>query len=157
MLEKINAWIDDTNRKNYDRRHACTEFAQAFAGFYSSEFLASAYFVVTDDIPRPDFPELRQMGFGAFIDMPVNGTTYKDTYYIRSSAVSELRVHFHELVHVVQWRELGALNFIQRYMKEILTCGYANAPLEIMAYDLDKRYGAKVDAFDIPEYVIRNL
>ena len=48
--------------------------------------------------------------------MDVAGITYKNTYYILPNAVHNLRVHFHELVHVVQWRELGAHAFIMRYI-----------------------------------------
>ena len=41
--------------------------------------------------------------------MTVNGVTYKNTYYIIPQAAEILRLHFHELVHVAQWGNLGEL------------------------------------------------
>ncbi len=92
----------------------CTQFTAQFAGFYPTEFLESAFYVVIDEIPKPDFAALRAMGLGDFIDMKVSGITYKNTYYLLPTSVDNLRVHFHELVHVLQWQNLGALAFISR-------------------------------------------
>ena len=67
------------------------------------------------------------------------------------------RLHFHELVHVVQWAALGSEGFITRYMQEILTLGYDQAPLEIMAYQLDEHYQNGGAPMDIPAYVKSQL
>lgn len=61
-----------------------------FKGFYSLEFLQQAYFVIVDEIPKPHFPELRHLGLGDFIDMDVNGITYKNTYYVLPHLASNL-------------------------------------------------------------------
>ena len=53
-------------------------------------------------MPKPHFPEFRQMGLGDFTDMSVEGITYKNTYYILPHVARTLRLHFHELVHVAQ-------------------------------------------------------
>jgi hypothetical protein len=44
-------------------------------------------------------------------------------------------VYFHELVHAVQWHTLGA-DFLLVYGAGLMTYGYANSPLEVMAFDL---------------------
>jgi len=72
---------------------------------------------VIGEIPKPDFPELRERGLGDFIDMEVEGITYDDTYYVKAGAANELRLHFHELVHVAQWRELTPKGFMERYIR----------------------------------------
>ena len=84
--------------------------------------------MVVDVIPKPDFPELREMGLGDSIDTTANGVTYKNTYYIVPQVAEILRLHFHELVHVAQWDILGGAGFIQRYIEEILQYGYDDAP-----------------------------
>ncbi|WP_249362434.1 MULTISPECIES: hypothetical protein [unclassified Pseudoalteromonas] len=66
-------------------------------------------------------------------------------------------MHFHELAHVVQWRELGAHAFIMRYINEIQTFGYNDAPLEIMAYGLDAHYTSNGNKFNIPDYITQQL
>lgn len=120
-------------------------------------FLETAYFVVTDDIPKPDFPELREAGLEDFIDRDLEGITYNDTYYITQSTASELRLHFHELVHVIQWRELTPPGFIRRYVQEIREFGYDKAPLEKMAYALDRHYQAQGRHMNVEQFVRKNL
>jgi hypothetical protein len=153
VINRIEAWIKETNRKYQSQRYSCSALETEFNGFYPSQLLKESYFVVLDDIPKPDFPELREMGFGDFIDMPVNGITYMNTYYLDQKQANSLRLHFHELVHVVQWRILGAANFISRYMDEIQHYGYDSAPLEQMAYSLDNHYSSGGARLNVPSYV----
>lgn len=157
MLHKVDQWIDQTNLEHQEQRISCSKFFDEFRGFYSLEFLQQAYFVVVDSIPKPNFPELRQMGLGNFIDMDVHGITYKNTYYVLPHLVSNLRLHFHELVHVAQWRHLGAKDFIERYMTEIQTAGYDDAPLERMAYSCDAHFTSGSEKFDVPSYVAETI
>lgn len=102
MLEQIENWIDSTNLKYSSQKVSCDKFSSEFDGFYPTEFLKNAYYVVVDQIPKPDFVGLREMGLGDFVDMDAAGITYKNTYYILPHVATNLRVHFHELVHVAQ-------------------------------------------------------
>jgi len=157
MLKRIEQWIDQTNIDYAGQANCCDRFSGDFEGFYPKSFLEQSSFVVVDKIPKPDFPELREMGLGDFIDMDARGITYKHTYYILPDVAHNFRVHFHELVHVAQWSELGATNFIQRYIAEIQTNGYAEAPLEKMAYALDAHFSNGGERFDVPAYVSENI
>ena len=153
MIKEIESWIDETIESHLSHRVSCKCFAMEFNGFYPIEFLSRSYYVVTEQIPKPDFPELRQAGLGDFIDRPLAGITYKDTYFIEKKHESDLELHFHELVHVVQWQALGASNFISRYISEIQQYGYEESPLERMAYGLQNAYSKKVHPFNVPDYV----
>jgi hypothetical protein len=153
VIYRIEQWINDTNLKYHSQRITCSTFNEEFDGFYSSQFLRKSYFVLVDNIPKPDFTELRTMGLGDFIDMPVSGITYKDTYYLIQNQANNLRLHFHELVHVVQWELLGASNFINRYIYEIQNYGYELAPLEKIAYFLDRHYSSGGASLDVSSYV----
>ncbi|PHX06451.1 hypothetical protein [Vibrio splendidus] len=153
MLNRIEEWIDLTNDRFSSQRQSCAFFASEFAGFYSEEFLADSYFVIVDSIPKPDFPELRQVGLGDFLDMEVQGITYKNTYYIVPSVAKDLPLHFHELVHVAQWKTLGAIGFLRRYITEVQSVGYNEAPLEKLAYAFDLRFSQGGQKVDVPSYV----
>ncbi|HED35291.1 MAG TPA: hypothetical protein ENJ08_13935 [Gammaproteobacteria bacterium] len=157
MLNKIEQWIDQTNIGYKEKRICCSQFSNEFEGFYSSEFLDQAYFVVVNEIPKPDFPGLRQIGLGGFIDMEVGGITYKNTYYVLPHIAQNLRLHFHELVHVAQWAHLGATSFIKRYISEIQISGYEGAALEQMAYALDSRFSKGGEKVDVPDYVAQKI
>ncbi|GIU45615.1 hypothetical protein [Shewanella algidipiscicola] len=157
MIEEIEKWIHRVNSSHREVRRSCSVLEEHFNGFYSPEFLKTAFFVVTDEIPKPDFLGLREAGLGGFIDMDVDGITYNDTYYVKKEAANELRLHFHELVHVLQWRELAPQGFIERYIREIQDFGYDNAPLEKMAYALDGHYQSKGRHLSIEQFVQESL
>jgi len=157
MINEIESWIDEIIEGYLSSRVSCECFASEFNGFYPIEFLSNSYYVVVEQIPKPDFPELRQAGLGDFIDMPLAGITYKNTYFIKNGCENDLELHFHELVHVVQWQVLGAKEFISRYIDEIRRYGYSNAPLEEMAYKLQERFSNNGQPFNIPDYVKNNI
>jgi len=140
VVNKINNWIDQTLKSHSNQVTSCECFSSQFDGFYPTDIISSSYFVVVDRLPKPDFPALRQAGFGDFIDMETEAVTYKNTYFIKKGYESDIAIHFHELVHVLQWKKLGGLPFIQRYIEEILRFGYQNAPLETMAYHLQNHF-----------------
>ena len=157
MIDQIEQWIDQTNSLFLEQSVCCDRFAKDFEGFYSASFLQNSFFVVVDKIPKPAFPELRQMGLGDFIDMDLPGITYKNTYYILPHAINNIRLHFHELVHVAQWEKLGAIRFIERYIREILRYGYNQSPLEIMAYSLDNHFANGGNKVDIPSFISEKI
>jgi len=157
MLKIIEQWIDQTNIEHESKRVSCSRFNNAFSGFYPASFLEKSYFVVVENIPKPNIPGLREMGLGDFIDMQADGITYKNTYYILPHVAQNIRLHFHELVHVAQWNNLGAAKFIQRYIEEIQNYGYADAPLEKMAYGLDAHFTKGGEHIDVPRHVAENI
>jgi hypothetical protein len=157
VINKVAEWIRQVNSSHKEVRQSCSVFENHFNGFYSPDFLETAFFVVTDEIPKPDFPELREAGLGDFIDMDVGGITYDDTYYVKQGSVNDLRLHFHELVHVIQWWELGPQGFIERYIREIRDFGYYEAPLEKMAYALDEHYQTQRRHLNVEQFVRENL
>jgi hypothetical protein len=157
MINKIESWIDETIDGHLKNRVSCECFAKAFSGFYPIEYLSRSYYVVVEQIPKPDFPELRQAGLGDLIDRPLSGITYKDTYFIKKGCESDLVLHFHELVHVAQWQVLGPSNFITRYISEAQQYGYEDAPLERMAYGLQNVFSRKSFPFNVPDYVRDNI
>lgn len=158
MIDLVESWIDETNHSYRNKRRSCSTFEQVFKGFYSPNFLSSSYFVVVESLPTPDLQQLRDEGLGDFLDGDFDGITYKDTYYLLPHAVDNINIHFHELVHVMQWRELTAKGFIQRYISEMQTYGYGRqAPLEGMAYGLEDHFKGGQPPLDIERHVRSNL
>ncbi|KQA12395.1 hypothetical protein XM60_17575 [Vibrio cholerae] len=81
--------------------------------------------------------------------MDVDGITYKNLYFVKPHMASNLALHVHELVHVAQWSMLGVQGFITRYISEVSSLGYNNAPLELMAYEIDNKFQNGTEVFDI--------
>ena len=91
--------------------------------------------------------------FREFEEMEPNGITYLDTYFVRHEAVGSEALHFHELIHVVQWLTLGPERFLFQYAIGLERFGYRNSPLEIIAYDAEERFVRGSRPFDAEECV----
>ena len=58
-------------------------------------------------------------------------------------------LHFHELVHVIQWRLLGSEKFLALYADGLERFGYRKSPLEVMAFGLQHRFQREARAFSV--------
>jgi hypothetical protein len=116
--------------------------------YYDAQLLASTKAVVVERVPMPP---LSAMGFDRFSDFErtdAGGMTYLDTYFLRADQIHDESLHFHELVHVVQWRLLGPEGFLALYADGLERFGYRNSPLEVMAYDFQDRFECETQPFD---------
>jgi len=134
FLPLVLNWIRDT-------LHACTLRQRSVASFgferlpmyFRRSLLHTTRVVVTD---APPFPPLAAWGLSEFasIGNQPRAVTYLDTYFLEASAAGSEPIHFHELVHAVQWRVLGPEDFLLLYAAGLAAHGYQNSPLEAMAY-----------------------
>ncbi|MGC1950636.1 MAG: hypothetical protein WA679_24215, partial [Pseudolabrys sp.] len=85
-----------------------------------------------------------------------DGITYLNTFFIKRDELRNEAIHFHELIHIVQWRILGPEQFLRLYADGLERLGYRDSPLEVMAYDAEAAFIAN-DIFDAEKMVARNL
>jgi hypothetical protein len=143
LVEKIENWIDATLESHCEKMVPCTQLSPYFEGYFSEKLLSSCCYAVVPELPKPDLPALREAGFGSFIDDEHAGITYKNCYFIKADQEDNLYLHLHELVHVCQWRILGAEKFILTYMQELHKYGYEDAPLEQVAKAFEYNYATR--------------
>jgi len=103
---------------------------------------------------RIPFPPLARMGLPELAQMEqmaltMAGITYRDIFFVRRNDLSE-SICFHEMVHVIQWKQLGIDNFLLAYGTGIIQAGYRNSPLEQMAYRLQEGF----DRCNLPAGVV---
>ncbi|HAT8544758.1 hypothetical protein F6X00_11570 [Vibrio vulnificus] len=156
-IEQFDEWIDNIVSEYEEQAQSCSKFSNVFSGYYSPEYLAGCKFVVTDTIPKPDIPELRQIGLGDFLDMDCGAITYKHMYFMKPQHQENLEIHIHELMHTVQWNQLGGVGFLERYIQEINEYGYDDAPLENMAYALGRSFKSGAAATDVVKLVRQKI
>ncbi len=121
--------------------------------YFSAPLLASSWVV---GVARLPMPPLSQMGFTQFTEwerIEYGGITYMDTFFVTPGEVANEALHFHELVHVIQWRVLGAERFVAAYAEGLERFGYRSSPLEEMAYGLEDRFKYSTEVFDAEEAV----
>ena len=92
-------------------------------------------------IPWPENPELLLVGQKAgLISNFTCGRTLGHGIFIRTDYWQQRRLIIHELVHVAQYERLGGIKqFLEQYLKECLTVGYKNAPMEKEAKETSRR------------------
>jgi hypothetical protein len=109
---------------------------------------------------------LTALGLSQYADfehMDASGITYFDTLFLRNDlseddyVVVDERLHFHELVHVIQWSLLGPERFLAMYADGLEKFGYRDSPLEEMAYRLDTQFQRGAAVFSVEQVVGREL
>jgi hypothetical protein len=80
-----------------------------------------------------------------------------DTFFVKRHQSKNEAIHFHELIHVIQWRLLGPEKFLRAYADGLNSFGYRNSLLEIMAYDAEKRFVSSTVQFDAEQLVAESL
>ena len=124
--------------------------------YYDERTLASAKVVFVPKVPMPPLSAMGLDGFRNFEQMNAGGMTFFDTYFVRADHARDESLHFHELVHVIQWRLLGAQRFLALYAAGLERFAYRKSPLEVMAFRLQGRFQREVQPFSV-EAACQNL
>ena len=149
-LPSVRQWID-----HFVDDHATQARAVSTLGFrrlstcFPQEVLQRARVVTLARVPFPPVDRLGLPELAPIQRMSFAGITFKDTFFIQRGQSSE-SLHFHEMVHIVQWARLGVDNFLLAYGMGLLQFGYASSPLEQMAYTLQ----ASFDTDSLPEGLV---
>jgi hypothetical protein len=150
IYPSVLAWVQQTLRHHAPASRSVTSFGfQKLRKYYHAQTLANAKAVTVDRVP---VPPLSAMGLGRFGDFE-----RMDTYFLRADQAADEALHFHELVHVVQWRILGPESFLWLYADGLERFGYRDSPLEVIAYDLQGQFDAGHEPFEVEAEVGRRL
>jgi hypothetical protein len=125
--------------------------------YFDHSLLETAKFIAVDQLPMPPLSAMGLSRFAAFEHGNFNGVTYLDRYFIKRTLVTEEALHFHELIHVIQWRLLGPEGFLAAYANGLDEYGYENSPLEKMAYDAEALFERSSAVFDAGQFVAEQL
>ena len=135
-------------------RYGFTRLSKCF----SSQTIQSAKVVEVDGlVPRPPLKAMGLAAFAAFEETDFAGITFGQTYFLKRAQATSEALHFHELVHVVQWTRLGPVGFLTLYAKGLAKYGYENSPLEKVAYGLQERFVRGALLVDAEKEIAREL
>lgn len=146
----IAGWIQKTLAEyaSVARSVASLGFSR-LSQYYDPALLTSSKMVMVSHVPMPPLLAMGLDRFKDFEQMDAGGITYLDTYFVRDDHAQVESLHFHELVHVIQWRLLGPEKFLMRYADGLERFGYRNSPLEVMAYDFQERFEREQAPFSV--------
>jgi hypothetical protein len=156
-LPLVEDWIDATLAAHEKLARPVASYSfERLPQFYSPSLLSSTKVVEVERVPMPPLASFGLPEFAAFENGEYWGVTFKDTYFLQASHATNESTHFHELVHVVQWRHLGVERFLTIYAIGLLKFGYAASPLEHMAYTLQSYFDQQGQPADV-EPLIRQV
>ncbi len=157
-LPAVRAWIDDALAQHaaWARPVSSLGFPR-LSSYYPAALLADARAIPVSRVPTPPLAQLGLPGFEDFEQLDVAGITYLSWYFVREDHAGMESLHFHELVHVVQWQHLGPERFILAYAVGHLLGRYEKNPLETMAYELQARFERNEPAFQVAPIVRHSL
>ena len=125
--------------------------------YFTAETLASTKVVLADQLPVPPLSSWGLTRFADFERGNFEGITYLDTFFLRKTQSRNEAMHFHELIHVIQWRILGPERFVHSYADGLECFGYRQSPLEVMAYDAEAAFAISSERFDAEKMVAARL
>ena len=138
----------------------------AMIPYFGEDVLLKARVQHTAIIPNPDFyVTLEAQGIPIPLDFSreMAALTLLDCILVAESKVGAgqlpLRLLFHELVHVVQYRLLGEDEFMRRYVYGWAANGrqYTRIPIEVQAYSLEARFAGNPSVdFSVEDFVRAN-
>jgi hypothetical protein len=152
VLPEVRKWIEGLLEK-----HATNSVPVNSLDFrrlpqhFHDDILEKAKVVIVPEVPFPPLGRLGLPELSFMEQMPLSGITYVDTFFIQHPHRTEESLHFHELVHVIQWNRLGVVNFLLAYGVGIVQSGYEQSPLEQMAYNLQRAF----DRDSLPDNLIQ--
>ncbi len=157
-LSLFRQWMDETLTRHarLAKPTAAFEFDR-LARYFTTTLLEKTYVVVVRELPLPPFKGLgleELEGLGA---APAAAITYRNFYFIHPDCVGDEVLHFHELIHVIQWHELGVNGFLLAYAHGLLTVGYLENPLEVQAGLHERRFRETDEPYDVSNVVSTEL
>lgn len=139
-LPAVRNWIEDLlEAYNSKSTFVSTLGFPRLSQYFPSELLERTKVVTVSKVPFPPLSQIGLTELSAMERMPLGGITYMDTFFVHHLQRTEA-LHFHELIHVVQWEKLGVDNFLLAYGIGLVQFGYEHSPLEQMAYNMQKGF-----------------
>lgn len=144
LVSMVESYISDSRKKYAPQAVALTDAQRAaMQPFFSATVLDSARLCVLRGarVPNPsmysmakmmginNLPDFSDMAAITFVDVIVSHEDFTDALL------------FHELVHAVQYAQMGVKDFSGRYVQGFIQGGsYEEIPLEKQAYQLESRF-----------------
>jgi hypothetical protein len=125
--------------------------------YFTEKILASTKVVLVDPLPMPPLSSMGLVRVADFERGNFDGITYIDTIFLKPNQSSNEDMHFHELVHAIQWRLLGSDQFLLSYANGLECFGYRQSPLEAMAYDAETAFASSTAIFNVEKMVAEKL
>jgi len=158
LLSEVKKWIVHTLAEHDPQKQpvAAAQF-EKLEGYYPADVLQRTQRVIVDRCPVPPLvafgiPELAEIE-----NWDLKGVPWENTIFIRRDLADWDVVHFHELLHIVQWQCMGTDRYLTAWAVGTITRGYRDNPLEEMAFRHQLRYETENTPYDVVKEVTAEI
>jgi len=157
-LPPVRDWIERTLAAHRTEARSVASYRfPRLTQFYSPVFLETAFVVIVPRLPIVPMASLGLRELESFEKAEHAAITYRNTSFMLEAGSADESLHFHELIHVIQWQQLGVEGFLTAYANGIIEHGYRDNPLEVMAYDLQAHFDQGGPPMDVKSAVRSRL
>src|SRR4029453_13178482 len=136
ILPRARRWMRETIAAAQPHSMSIAECGlDDLPGIFSRDLLARVRIVEVEQVPQPPLERWGLAGEG-LLARDAAGITLDQMIFVKSGLQRDESLGFHDLVPGVQWTSLGISRFLALYGLLLLEHGYADHPLEAMAYHL---------------------
>ena len=121
--------------------------------YYPQALLQRVQRVIVDRCPVPPLAVTGIPQLAEIESWDIKGIPWENTIFIRRDLADWDAVHFHELLHIVQWEYLGAEKYLTAWAIGTITRGYRDNPLEEMAFRHQTRFEKKDGTYNVVKAV----
>jgi hypothetical protein len=150
LLSDIQKWIGHTLAAHKAQMQpVAAAQLERLNQYYPKTVLQRVQRVIVDRCP---IPPLAVTGIPQLTEIErwdIKGIPWVNTIFIRRDLAGWDAVHFHELLHIIQWENLGTERYLTAWAIGTVTRGYRDNPLEEMAFRHQLRFETDKTPYDV--------
>jgi hypothetical protein len=158
LISYVQKWIVNTLAEHETQMEpvAASQFIR-LKRYYPNTLLQRIQRVIVDrcPVPRLAFTGIPQLAEIETWD--IKGIPWENTIFIRRDLADWDAVHFHELLHIIQWERLGTKRYLTAWAIGTITRGYRDNPLEEMAFRHQSRFETEEKPYDVVREVTAEM
>jgi len=154
LLSDVKKWIARILAEHEAQKQPleAAQFAR-LTKYYSTELLQRVQRVIVDRCPVPPLADTGLAQLAEIENWDIKGIPWENTIFIRRDLADWDVVHFHELLHIAQWKHLGTDRYLTAWAIGTITRGYRENPLEEMAFRHQVRFETQETPYDVVKEV----
>jgi hypothetical protein len=117
--------------------------------YYPKTLLQRVQRVIVDRCPVPPLAITGIPQLAEIETWDIKGIPWENTIFIRRDLADWDVVHFHELLHIIQWERLGTERYLTAWAIGTITRGYRDNPLEETAFRHQSRFETEEKPYDV--------
>jgi hypothetical protein len=158
LVSYVQQWIVNTLAEHEEQMEpiAAAQF-KLLNRYYPDTLLQRVQRVIVDRCPVPPLAITGIPQLSEIETWDIKGIPWVNTIFIRRDLANWDVIHFHELLHIIQWERLGIERYLTAWAIGTITRGYRDNPLEEMAFRHQLRFEAEEKPYDVVREVTAEI